>query len=146
MASAPSKLSAELERIRRGSQSRLQRVPRGEYDWERPPFVVQELADTLEQAERWSRYLEMKAKSDDQAGHHVMGMDSELERDSCRRARGFIYQAQHVLVMCDSVVEAWRPGIRRDRTMQTIYVYSGFVSLGLLLGSWIMGRYAPIPT
>lgn len=142
MASAPRKLSDEVERIREGSRLRLRQVPRGEYEWERPPFVVQELADTLAQAERWSRYL--KTKGGSQAGRRGKSTGLELDGESCRQARGFVYQAQRVLVMCDGIVEAWKPGVRKDHSMQAVYVYSVFVSFGLLLGSWVMGRYAPV--
>ena len=145
MAAEPSKkILGEIERIRADSRLRLQQIPTGQHNWERPPFVAQELSNTLRQAERWSSYLRsaQAGQQREETPPRMAGVDPD--GDGFLQAHRFVSQAQRTLVMCDGIAEAWKSGVRKPRSRRGLYVYSVFASLGLVLGSWMTGLFAYI--
>ena len=147
MEAEPSKkILGEIERIREDSRLRLQQIPTGQHNCERPPFVAQELSNTLRQAERWLSYLQsaQAGQQREETPPRMAGVDPD--GDGFLQAHRFVSQAQRTLVMCDGIVEAWKSGAHKPRGRRGFYVYSFFVLLGLVLGSWITRLFAPIST
>lgn len=147
MEAEPSKkILGEIERIREDSRLRLQQIPTGQHNCERPPFVAQELSNTLRQAERWLSYLQsaQAGQQREETPPRMAGVDPD--GDSFLQSHRFVSQAQRTLVMCDGIVEAWKSGVRKPHGRRGIYVYSLFVLLGLVLGSWTARLFAPIST